>query len=356
MRFIHTADIHLDSPMHGLARYDGAPEAELRGATRRAFVQLVDYACAEKIDALLVAGDLYDGDWRDFNTGLFFCQQLARLADAGIDVVICSGNHDAQSVLTRRLRLPANATLLDTRTPQSVELVDGELVVHGQGYSKRDLRENIVRGYPEAVPDALNVGLLHTALEGRDGHDKYAPCSLDDLLALEYDYFGLGHVHGREVVSADPPVVFPGNLQGRNWRECGAKGATLVTVDEGRIASVEHESFDVVRWVEVDLDATNASSRDDLVSHAHAVFAASVDEAEGRLVALRARITGTTSLHAGLVDQIDPLQADLRALAIEIAADQLWLVDPSASSFTRPARVAPRARRRGRARDRDRRG
>ena len=134
MRFIHAADIHLDSPLRGLSRYEGAPEETLRGATRRAFVNLVDKAIRLKVDLLLLAGDLYDGDWPDYNTGLFFTTQMTRLNQAGIPVVAICGNHDAQSKITRGLKLPSNVTMLSVDEPETVHFEEHQVAIHGQGF------------------------------------------------------------------------------------------------------------------------------------------------------------------------------------------------------------------------------
>jgi DNA repair exonuclease SbcCD nuclease subunit len=106
IRFLHAADIHLDSPLTGLERYEGAPVEELRGATRRALENLVELAIERELDFVLIAGDLYDGDWKDHNTGLFFVDRMNRLREAAIPVVIISGNHDAANRMTRSLRRP----------------------------------------------------------------------------------------------------------------------------------------------------------------------------------------------------------------------------------------------------------
>ena len=93
LKFLHAADIHLDSPLHGLERYEGAPVEELRSATRRAFDNLIELAIAEDVSFVLLAGDLYDGDWKDYNTGLYFVGQMRKLKEAGIRVFIVSGNN-----------------------------------------------------------------------------------------------------------------------------------------------------------------------------------------------------------------------------------------------------------------------
>jgi exonuclease SbcD len=247
-KFIHAADVHLDSPLRGLEQYEGAPVEEIRGASRRALENLVELAIAEQVAFVLFAGDLYDGDWKDYNTGLYFGRQMTKLREAGIRAFLLSGNHDAASQLTRHLRLPDNIKILSDQKPESVSLEDFGVMLHGQGFPRRVVTENLSAGYPKPVPHLFNIGLLHTSVDGREGHEPYAPCSLEGLLSKGYDYWALGHVHRREILHQDPWVVFPGNIQGRHVRETGPKGCTVVTVRDGRVLSVEHRDLNVLRW------------------------------------------------------------------------------------------------------------
>ena len=228
-KFLHAADIHLDSPLLRLDVYEGAPAAEIRGATRRAFENLVQTALAEKVDFVVLAGDIYDGDWKDYNTGLHFAARIARLREAGIPVILAAGNHDAASSISRSLRLPDNARVFPHDRPDTFRLESVNVAVHGQSFGSPAVRADLSRGYPAPVPGCFNVGLLHTGVNGREGHEPYAPCTLAALREKGYDYWALGHVHQREVLSAEPLVVFPGNTQGRHARETGAKGCILVT-------------------------------------------------------------------------------------------------------------------------------
>ncbi|MCE7979539.1 MAG: DNA repair exonuclease, partial [Nitrospira sp. NTP1] len=244
MRFIHAADLHLDSPLRGLDRYDGAPVARLRTATRR---RLVDRALAERVDFVLFAGDIYDCDWQDFHTGLFFRGQLVRLERQTIRVFIVQGNHDAQGVISKQLVLPPNVTVFSSRAAQTIRLDDLSVAIHGRSFPERAVDEDLVPSYPPPVPGFFNIGLLHTSLTGRVGHDTYAPTDLPTLISKGYDYWALGHVHARELLCERPRILFPGNLQGRHAKETGAKGCELVTVEAGRVES-EFVALDVVRW------------------------------------------------------------------------------------------------------------
>ena len=325
MKFVHAADVHLDSPLHGLERYDGAPVEEMRGATRRAFENLVDLCRHEHADVLLLAGDLYDGDWRDFGTGLFFAAQMVRLRDAGVRVFVVRGNHDAASRITRSLRLPDNVHVFATRRPETV--VDERLgvAVHGQSFSKAEVTDDLSNAYPAPRKGLLNIGLLHTSADGRPGHANYAPCRATDLVARGYDYWALGHVHAREVLHEDPWVVFPGNLQGRHARETGPKGCTIIDVDDGRIRSVEHRALDVVRWAHIAVDAAGCGSPAEVLARLELALRPVMTAAQGRVCAARVRVSGRCRAHGALLAGRESWIADARALATDLGSGMLWL-------------------------------
>ena len=264
-KFLHAADIHLDSPQRGLDRYEGAPAAECRAATRRALENLAELAVAEKVAFVLIVGDLYDGDWNDYQTPLFFTKVMARLRDAGIPVYMIRGNHDAHNRMTRDLRLPDNVKILSSDRAETIVQEDCGAAIHGRSFATRAVLDNLARSYPARVPGLLNVGLLHTCVDGREGHEPYAPCSLSDLRAREYGYWALGHIHAREVLhEEDPWIVFPGNIQGRHVREPGPKGCMLVTVgDSFEVTAMEPRWLDVVRWDTCRVDAAGARDGDE---------------------------------------------------------------------------------------------
>jgi len=325
MKFLHAADVHLDSPLHGLERYEGAPVEELRGATRRAFDNLVDLAIEEEVSFVLLAGDLYDGDWKDYNTGLYFIQRMDWLREAGIRVFIVAGNHDAASQITRQLRLPDNVTLFSTSKPETVVLEKPCVAVHGQGFARSEVTDDLSSAYPQANHDLFNIGLLHTCLDGKPGHEPYAPCTVDGLRSKGYHYWALGHVHTREVISQDPWIVFPGNIQGRHVRETGPKGCTLVTVIDGEVAAVEHRDLDVARWARCTVDVTDSASLDEIHDQVRIALQQALDDADERPVAARLVLQGSSPVHSTLhSDSIHWIQ-EYRALASGLGGAGLWL-------------------------------
>lgn len=322
-RFIHAADLHLDSPLRGLQQYEGAPVERLRGATRQALKGLVELAVGEEVDFVLLAGDIYDGDWKDYQTGLFFATQMTRLREADIPVFMISGNHDAESQITRSLRLPENVRVLSAREPETRTLEDLGVAIHGQGFTTRDCSEDLSARYPAPLRGLFNIGLLHTSCDGREGHAPYAPCTLDGLKSRGYDYWALGHVHGREVLCRSPYIVFPGNLQGRHVRETGPKGCTLVTVNGD--TRLEHRALDVVRWSVARVDATGARDGDDVVSRACRAAADTLAAAEGRAVAMRVEVVGRCPAHAALVANPERWINDMRAGVADLSGQEVWV-------------------------------
>jgi DNA repair exonuclease SbcCD nuclease subunit len=325
MKFLHAADIHLDSALHGLQRYEGAPVDEIRTATRRAFDNLIELAIAEGVAIVLLAGDLFDGDWKDYNTGLYFLERLGRLGQAGIRVFMVAGNHDAASQISKHLRLPDHVTQFKTHAPERVVLDDLDVAIVGQGFATRAVTDDLSRDYPQADPHLFNIGLLHTCLDGKPGHEPYAPCTVDGLRSKGYQYWALGHVHRREVVSQEPWILFPGNIQGRHIRETGSKGCTLVTVENGEVAAVEHRVLDVMRWSVLEVDVSDAGNVDEIYALVRDKLQATMDAADGRPVAVRLRLHGASAAHAGLQANREHWVQEYRALATGLGGAGIWL-------------------------------
>ncbi|MCA9621253.1 MAG: DNA repair exonuclease [Myxococcales bacterium] len=323
MKLVHAADLHLDSPLAGLERYEGAPVATIRGATRRALQNLVDLCIAEQASLLLLAGDLYDGDWRDYATGLFFAEQMSRLRREGVQVVLVWGNHDAESQISRELPVWENVTVLASHEPETRRFEALGVAVHGQSYESPAEKRDLAAGYPEALEGWLNVGLLHTAASGRPGHQPYAPCELSTLKSKGYAYWALGHVHRHEILCEDPWVVFPGNLQGRHIRETGPKGAMVIDVDGGQVRDVRFVALDALRWARLVVDVAGATSPFDVFGRCRAALEAELEAAEGRPLAVRLTLRGRTEAHDALMDDRDGFDNRLRSHATDVGP--IWL-------------------------------
>jgi DNA repair exonuclease SbcCD nuclease subunit len=324
-KFIHAADLHLDSPLRGLERYEGAPVRQVRQATRRAFTRLVDLALSESVDFVLIAGDLFDGDWKDYNTGLFFVSQAGRLSAAGIPLFIVAGNHDAAGRMTRSLPYPQKDCIFPSHRAETRVLEALKVAIHGQSFPVPATMDNLARAYPEPLPGYFNIGLLHTSLSGRPGHEPYAPCSLADLHGRGYDYWALGHVHQFEVVSREPAVVFSGCTQGRHIRETGPKGGVLVTVTEGEAPEIMPVPLDLIRWASLSVDLSGVTRWEEVLERFNAAADPVVEENDGLPVILRIAFTGPTAIHGRMAADPEHLRQSVRAAALAAFADRVWI-------------------------------
>ena len=324
-KFIHAADVHLDSPLRGLSRYESAPAESIRNACRRAFENLVDLAIEEKVSFVLLAGDLYDGDWKDYSTGIFLSRQMGRLGQHGISVFAVAGNHDAANRMTKALDTPANMRILSSRKVETIRLDELGVAIHGRSFGTQHVDENLAAGFAAAERGIFNIGLLHTSLDGREGHAVYAPCSADDLRAKGYQYWALGHIHKQEFVSEDPWIVFPGCIQGRHIREAGAKGCVLVTVEDGAVSAVEKCPLDVLRWVECSVDLTDTAEMREVLELARKIIENQSQSADGRPIAMRIRFEGASSISDELSAFPERFEQQIKAIGAEIAGDDLWI-------------------------------
>ncbi len=321
--FIHSADLHIDSPLAGLSLKDKSVAERFAAAGRRAVEMLVRETIESKAAFLVISGDVFDGDWKDVTTGLFFVRAISDLHRAGIPVFIVKGNHDAESVMSRDLPYPDTVHIFPADKATTVDIETHRVALHGRSFPRR-LTGDFVSAYPARREGWLNIGLLHTSLDGSRGHEGYAPCTIEDLSRFGYDYWALGHVHAAEIVSRDPWIVYPGNLQGRSVRETGAKGAMRVTVEDGRIVAVSPMALDSARWEHLTIDVTGGDAETDLMERILADLTRRHAQSEGRPLAVRITLTGATPLHNLLVARRENLQDELRALAFRIA-DDCWI-------------------------------
>jgi exonuclease SbcD len=322
-RFLHAADLHLGSPFLGLAQKDDQIAARFAKASRSAFEDLVTKALEEGVSFVVVAGDVFDGEWKDASIALFLNRQLARLSNRGISTFLLRGNHDAESLVTKSLTWSENVFEFSTRRPETHRIKDLHVALHGRGFPHREVIENYAVDYPEPVSGWFNIGVLHTAC-GRTGHENYAPCTVADLVTRGYDYWALGHVHAFEIVSRDPWIVYPGNLQGRSIRECGERGAVIVEVADGIVADVRRVVTDFARWAEVFVDAAPHSNETSLLRAVEAEVRRHAKAAEGRLLAVRVVLTGATTLHTRFIADRDRLRDEVEAAA-QRCGDDIWL-------------------------------
>ena len=238
LKLIHTADVHLDSPLQSLALRDPELRERIQGASRNAFTLIVNQAIEQQVAAVLIAGDLFDGAARSAKTAAFLLAELSRLAQAHVQVFYIKGNHDAENPLTGETTLPENVHVFDGKGG-CVQLQDKNVWIHGVSFKGRKAEESLLAKFSAPVSDAINIGMLHTSLNGSASHDVYAPCSVSELKSMGFDYWALGHIHKRQVHSEAPWIVMPGIPQGRDVGEVGAQSATLISIEEGKMSTCE---------------------------------------------------------------------------------------------------------------------
>ena len=322
--FIHAADLHLGGPLSGLAARDADLARRLASAGRQAFEDLVSRAIERAVAFVVVAGDVYDGDWTDTTIGLFFARQVARLDRAGIPTVLVRGNHDAESVISRAITLPPSVHIFPSNRAGTLRLDGLRVALHGRSFQSRAVEENLSLTYPAALPGWFNLGILHTSCTGHAAHETYAPCSVSDLTARGYDYWALGHIHEYAELSRDPWIVFPGNLQGRSVRECGEKGAVVVEVADGRVTGVTRLALDRARFEQISVDLADAADLRAALEAVEGALRPLAALAATRLVLVRVHLTGVTPAHAALSSDRDAVTAEIQAAAHRLHED-IWL-------------------------------
>ncbi len=292
---------------------------------------MVRLAIDEAVDLVVIAGDLYDGDWPDQNTGLFFVAQASKLVKAGIPLVLIRGNHDAANVMTSSLPLPSNPDgseiMLGTDQVDLRRFDSIGVAVHGRSFRTRAETENLALTYPAPLGGMFNLGLLHTSLTGAEGHDPYAPCTPSQLADKSYDYWALGHVHtrGQHALPGAAPVVFSGNIQGRHIREGGEKGCVIVRVDSRGGCQQSFHALDVVRWQLCRIDLAGMDHLDEVVDEYQRWLLDALNNVDGRLLVVRVELAGPTSLHSQLHRRHAHLKASLRATTVNYGGEQAWL-------------------------------
>ncbi len=333
IRILHTADLHLDSPLRSLAMKDPRLEAQIRTASRSALETMVRYCIDEDVQALLIAGDLYDGQERSAKTAAYLATQMERLGDAGIQVFYIKGNHDAENPISGEIALPDNVHVFDGRGGK-VQLGDEDIYIHGVSFRDKHAPDSLLPKYSSPQPSAINIAMMHTSLGGASGHDRYAPCSVAELTASGFDYWALGHVHKRQVHSQSPWIVMPGMPQGRDIGEAGPKSATLLTISDGSI-EVSEVSTSVVEFREVACALGGLEGNDTIRAHLREALRA--EAATGPAI-LRLRLCGETP-HAWHVRRDADYWAEtLGSLAQE--AGDLW-IEKFTIDLTEPNVVSP---------------
>ena len=312
MRFIHAADLHLDSPFRGLANADPTLRESLQSATLGAFDAIVDHTIQSKSDFLVIAGDLYDSRDRSLRALVAFRRQMERLAERDISVYIVHGNHDPLNGWGSEFLLPPNVTTFTGKANTEPVIRRGKEIarVTGVSYARERVTENLAAMMKPDEGSPYSVGVLHANVGGQAGHADYAPVTLDELKSSGFDYWALGHVHTRSTLALEPAaIVYPGNPQGRNAREPGARGCLQVDVDRNGQAHMQFIETNKVRWAHLEISIRNLNRIDNLITEMQEQGREAASAFVGPTV-VRCTLRGNGPLHRDL--QRDGMAEELR--------------------------------------------
>ncbi|QBP18692.1 metallophosphoesterase family protein [Acetilactobacillus jinshanensis] len=317
MKFIHTADLHLDSPFDNL-RNDGTPDAVwnlVYHSTYQSFAKIVRSAIDQQVDFVLIVGDLFDRQDQNVHAQNFLKHELSLLDQHQIPVLLSFGNHDYYSGDYQKLSYPGNTYVFPKQvTTKSLKLRDGTIVnVTGFSYGSRWEQQRIINDFPVKHDCDYQIGMIHGQISS--GSSNYTPFSLDELLSKHYDYWALGHIHKRQVLNKWPPVVYPGNIQGRTPNETGDKGYLLV--DSNHQFQPEFHATSLINWVTLPVQVTTVKDENELVD----LILSTVQQQKYQkfhLVNIQLQLTNATNVNSDLITLInnqnllDQLQALLQ--------------------------------------------
>ncbi|CRF28694.1 DNA repair exonuclease [Mycobacterium tuberculosis] len=304
-RFIHAADLHLDSPFRGLAGLPDALRERVKEASFTALSRLTDLAVSQKADFVVFSGDIYDAKDRSLRAQLRFRQALETLAGHRIPAFVIHGNHDPlHDGYSAKLTWPDDVKVFGASGVESeiIRAADGEALarISGISFGRSSVTDNLTPGFRSWSDSLYHIALLHTNVDGDARHDNYAPCRLGDLLGRGVDYWALGHIHTRRILHERPWVVYPGNVQGRHIRETGPRGCYLVDVSAAGETELTFYALDDVRWQAAEASIDGLETEQQLMEALEEAVWTAAEAAEGRAVILRVLLTGRGPIHAVL--------------------------------------------------------
>jgi exonuclease SbcD len=302
LRFIHAADLHLDSPFRGIASASASLKEQLQSATLGALRRVVDHTIESKSDFLVIAGDIYDSKDRNLRALVSFRNEMERLAERNIPAFIVHGNHDPLNGWGSEFQLPPNVVTFGGHADTEPFIRRGREAaqITGVSYPRERVTENLASSLKPADGSPYSIAVLHANVGHQSGHADYAPTTVAELTSAGFNYWALGHVHTRTVLADEPAtIVYPGNTQGRNPRETGSRGCVQVDVDTYGRAHLEFVDTSVARWAHLELSIATLNSMDQLVDSMLAQARAAAASFEGPMVA-RCTIRGNGALHRDL--------------------------------------------------------
>lgn len=328
VRFIHCADLHLGTPFRGISELNPDLGDRLYQSTYMSFNNIVALAVKEKVDCVLIAGDVYDSEDKSLQAQLRFKNGLSQLSGAGIRTLVAYGNHDPLNGWSATLKWPVGVFAFPCDEVECIPLQErGETlaVVYGISFEKRETKENLSLKFPHTEEGVPRIGLLHANVGTNTGHEPYAPCSIKDLASVGMDYWALGHVHQRRVLrGSNPAIAYSGCSQSRSPRETGPKGCYLVTLELGVDPIIEFVPTDIVRYVSDSIDISTCLDLDEVMKSIADRCTEISDESDGRSLIVRLSLTGRTVLHSQLqrANSISDMLGNVRE---QLATKEPWI-------------------------------
>jgi len=329
-KFIHCSDLHIDSPFKGFSSVGNSLVEVLRKSTCQAFQNIVELALKEKVEAVLIAGDIYDGAEKSLEAQLKFRHGLQKLSDKGIDTFIVHGNHDPLDGWSASLEWPERVHVFSGTQMECLPVERNGVVkayVHGISYPKRDVTENLSKKFSRGNGEGFAIGLLHSNVGHQSGHDNYAPCSMDDLIAAKMDYWALGHIHRFCVLrESNPAVVYSGNSQARHMRESGEKGCCLVTLNKNTVPLIQFTPVDAVRYIQGEVDLSGTITLEEVIHAVRSKCEDFADQIKQRDLFIDLSLNGRTQVHSELQrgDTLQGLQGEIRTY-FQGRTPSIWL-------------------------------
>lgn len=304
VRFIHCADLHLGTPFKGISELNPDLGNMLYQSTYASFDNIVALAVREKVDCVLIAGDVYDSEDKSLQAQLRFRSGVSRLSVAGIRTIIAYGNHDPLNGWSATLKWPEDVFSFPGDKVECIPLKKQDetiALVYGISHAKGDIKENLSLKFAPSQERVPRIGLLHANVGANTGHEPYAPCSIEDLASIGMDYWALGHVHECSILRpVNPAIAYPGCSQSRSPRETGSKGCYLVTLETGSEPVIEFLPTDVVRYISNSIDISTCLSLDEVIDSVAGKCTEISDKSDGRSLIIHLSLRGRTNLHSQL--------------------------------------------------------
>ncbi|MEK3746707.1 DNA repair exonuclease [Paenibacillus sp. FSL E2-8871] len=319
-RFLHAADLHLDSRFAGLAHISPAIRSYLRESTFAALGRLVRVAIQENVDFIVISGDVYDVSDASLQGQLRFQEALKELGQQGIHVFLIHGNHDPLDGLRLTTEMPSHVTVFGGEKPDlatAYRRKDGQevAIVSGISYPTAKVTDNTAVTFSRKPGSRLfHIAMLHGNVDGDLLHETYSPCSRRDLIERGFDYWALGHIHKRSVLHEKPAIIYPGNIQGRSIKETGPKGCYVVDVDEAGSATPHFHELDYVRWQVRDLSIEGLSNEAEWIQRVEQVIDDIREELPELMSVVRFRLIGRGDVHKVLAEKgaVEDLLSELQ--------------------------------------------